>query len=93
MSDEKELTKVVKDLVDKGATTAEEIHRGVADLPIKVLEEMGLFEKTTQDVKKIQETSIGALYDFIRDVNHKVTGLAADVLEEGKPEKGKSKKA
>ncbi len=89
MSDEKKLTTLVEEVVDKGATTAEDIHRAVADLPIKVLEELGLFEQTTQDVKKIQETSIGALYDFIREVNHKVTGLAADVLEERESGKGK----
>ena len=81
MSDEKNLTQLVEELVNDGATTAEEIHRAVADLPISVLEGLGLFESTTREVRRIQDTSIGAIYDVIRDVNHKVAELAGEVLE------------
>ena len=40
MSEDKALTQLVEEAVDKGATTAEEIHRSIAELPIKVLEEI-----------------------------------------------------
>jgi hypothetical protein len=36
------------------------------------------------DVKRIQEESLGAIYDRIRDINHKVGRLAADLLESRK---------
>ncbi len=80
MTDEKEIAELVEKVVDKGATTAEEIHREVVGLPIKVLEGLGLFENTTEDVKKIQDVSIGAVYDLIRDINHKVGSMATEIL-------------
>ena len=80
MDDLKELTGLIENAVNKGATTVEEIHREIADLPLTVLERIGLFERTAKDVRSIQEASIGAVYDVIRDVNHQVTKLAGDLL-------------
>jgi hypothetical protein len=80
MPDPKELTRLIEDAIDRGATTVEEIHREIADLPLEVLERVGLFERTTEDVRSLQDASIGAVYDLIRDVNHKVGQLAGDLL-------------
>lgn len=80
-NDEKELTRLVEDAIDKGASTAEEIHRAVGELPITVLESLGL-EETANDFKKIQERSIDSIYGLIRDINHKVADLATDLLEQ-----------
>jgi hypothetical protein len=59
----------------------EEIHRSIADLPLGVLERLGLFEASAKDVRLIQETSIGAIYDLIRKVNHEVSRLAGELLD------------
>jgi uncharacterized NAD-dependent epimerase/dehydratase family protein len=88
MSEAKELTELIEDAVNKGANTVEQIHREIADLPLTVLERIGLFERTTSDVRRVQDASIGAVYDVIRDVNFLVTKLAGDLLEqraEGRP--------
>jgi hypothetical protein len=90
MTELKELTRLIEEAVDKGATTVEEIHREIADLPLTVLERVGLFERTAGDVRSLQEASIGAVYDVIRDVNHQVTKLAGELLE-GRPEKPSGK--
>ena len=74
-----ELLRVVEEVIDKGATTAEEIHRAVGELPISVLEGLGL-EETASRAKSVQDRSIGAIYKLIREVNHQVTGLATDLL-------------
>ena len=71
-----------REIVDKGATTAEEIHRAIAEMPLNVLEKLELFPLTTSEVRKIQDLSIGAIYDLIRDVNQKVAHLSADLLEQ-----------
>jgi methyl-accepting chemotaxis protein len=84
MSDEKALTELVEEAVEKGATTVEEIHRSIADLPLTVLERLGLSEEATSEVRKVQETSIGAIYDLIRDINHKVGKLSTELLEQRK---------
>lgn len=88
MSDEQELaelTRLIGDAVDRGATTVEEIHLAIAALPVDVLERLGLFERTTSDVRRIQDASIGAIYDLIREINHKVTRLAGDLLDASTP--------
>ncbi len=79
--EEKKLVQRIQEAVDRGATTAEEIHSSIASLPLEILENLGLFESTARDVKRIQEDSLGAIYDRIRDINHKVGRLAADLLE------------
>ena len=80
-SEEQTLTRLVEDIIDKGADTAEEINRAVLDLPVTVLESLGL-EETADDVKKVQDSSIGAIYKLIHEVNHKVADLATDLLEQ-----------
>jgi hypothetical protein len=80
MSDEMTLSQMIEEIVDKGATSAEEIHQAIADMPLNVLEKLELFGAARSEVRRIQDTSIGAIYDLIRDVNHKVAGLAADML-------------
>ena len=76
MSETKALTQRVEDAVRKGASTVEEIHRDIAALPITVLESLGLSEDTSQEVRRIQDESIGAVYEVIRRVNHRVAELA-----------------
>ena len=82
MSRETELAELVENAVDKGATTAEEIHRAIVDLPVTALEHLGVFTETASQVRKIQEASIGAIYDLIRDVNHQVAKLAGELIEQ-----------
>jgi hypothetical protein len=75
------LADLVRERVDEGATTVEEIHKAIADLPLDVLERLDVFKETVKDVRRIQDTSIGAVYDVIRKVNRRVAELAADILE------------
>lgn len=77
------LTGWIQEAVDRGATSVEEIHRAIADLPLEVLERNGLFERTAAEVREVQDRSIGAVYDVIREVNRRVGELAADLLEPG----------
>jgi len=80
-SDEQTLTRLVEDMIDKGADTAEEINRAILDLPVTMLENLGL-QDTADGVAKVQDSSIGAIYKLIRDINHEVADLAADLLEQ-----------
>jgi len=75
-----DLTRMVEQVIDKGASTAEEIHRAVGELPISVLESLGM-KDTAHDVKNIQDRSIGAIYTMIRNVNHQIADLASDLLD------------
>lgn len=86
MSENKKLTELVEQAVDRGAKSVEEIHRDIAGLPITVLENLGIEGETAKEIRRVQDASIGAIYDVIRNVNHKVAELAKDLLEVDSPE-------
>lgn len=81
LEDQEKLARLVEDAIDKGATTAEEIHRDVSELPISVLESLELKE-TAAGVKKVRDASIGSIYKLIHDINHHVADLAVDLLKQ-----------
>ena len=73
---------VEDEFTDVGGTNVlEEINRAILELPVTVLENLGLGD-TASHVKKVQDSTIGAIYTLIRDINHKVADLAEDLLEQ-----------
>ena len=80
MSEAKRIADLIQEAVDKGATTAEEIHRSIADLPLKVLDNVEFLKKPVKEVRRVQDRSIGAVYDLIRGINEQVGKLADDML-------------
>ncbi len=78
----KGLVERVEETVDRGATTAEEIHRAIADLPLGTLERLGVLEQTGGEVRRIHDETLGAIYDLVRDVNHKLARFAAELVEQ-----------
>jgi hypothetical protein len=81
-TERKALAKFIEDAIDKGATTVEEIHKAIADLPLKMLEESELLKGTAKEVMRVQDQTIGAVYDLIRDINKRVGTLASELLTE-----------
>ena len=77
---EASLAEWIQETVDRTATSIEEIHKSIAEIPLDVMRSTGHFEQTAADIGDVQERSIGALYDVVRDVNRRVVGLAADLL-------------
>ena len=72
---------LVQEAVDKGATSVEQIHRTIADLPLAVLEERGLLPEEGQEARKLVDASIGAVYETIRAVNREVGEFASGIFE------------
>jgi hypothetical protein len=81
-SDQQKLVKLIQDSIDKGATTVEEIHKSIADLPLKVLEGSELLKGPAKEVRHVRDHTIGALYDVIRKINEEVGTLASELLAE-----------
>jgi hypothetical protein len=80
----KRLVDLVQREVDDGATSVEEIHKAIANLPLDILDRLDIFEETAKGARKVQEASIGAMYDVIRKVNEEVGKLAKEILT-GRP--------
>lgn len=80
-SEVRKVADLVQEAIDDGADTAEEIHKTIANLPLDVLDRLDVLHDTVKDVRKLQDESIGAVYDAIHKVNHEVTRLATELLE------------
>jgi hypothetical protein len=78
--DLRKLADLVQREVDAGADTVEKIHRAIARLPLDTLAKLEVFEKSAKDVRRIQDASIGSIYDLIHEVNHEVGKLARKLL-------------
>jgi hypothetical protein len=74
------LAELVEETVDKGATAIEEIHKSLADLPLKLLEESELLRKPAREVRHLQDRMIGAIYDVVRKTNRRVAKLVSDLI-------------
>ena len=79
-TDAKRLADLIEEAIDKGATTVEDIHKAIADLPLRVLEQIKFLKKPLEQVRRVQDRSIGAIYDLIREINEQVGKLAAEML-------------
>jgi hypothetical protein len=80
--DRKTLIRFVQEAIDKGATTVEEVHKSIADLPLKILEESDLLKEPAKEAKRLQDHTLGAIYDVIRQINEQVGDYASDLLAE-----------
>lgn len=76
------LIRFVQGAIDRGATTVEEVHKSVADLPLRMLEESDLLREPAKDARRLQDHTIGKLYDVIRQINEEVGTYAEELLAE-----------
>ncbi len=72
---------LVQEAVDQGATTVEQIHKIIADLPFSVLEQRGLLDDTSSAVRDTSARTIGSVYDAIRRINREIGEMASHVIE------------
>jgi hypothetical protein len=83
-SEMRKLVQLVQREIDGGASSVEEIHKAIVNLPLDVLERLDLFEDAVKGARKVQEARIGAMYDLIRKVNEEVAKIAQELLA-GRP--------
>ncbi|MBU2490021.1 MAG: hypothetical protein KKA60_11585 [Proteobacteria bacterium] len=81
MSRWNQLRKTVEDLVNKGVTSVEEIHKKIADMPFSRLEEIAPLQDTAKSVHDIHDKTVGGIYETIRLVNKKVGEFAEEILD------------
>ncbi len=72
---------MVQQAIDRGATSVEQIHQYVADLPFEALERTGLLEDDRLGLRQKQQRTIGMVYEAIRRINDEVGRLVSDQIE------------
>jgi hypothetical protein len=75
------ITNTVQQAIERGATSVEEIHAYIADLPFEALARTGLLEEEPLQLRGRQRRAIGVVYEAIRHVTHAVGGFVAEQIE------------
>lgn len=75
------LKDLIQEAVDRGATSVEQIHQAIADLPFEMLEQRGLLDVDGVELRKTKTRTIGVVYDAIRRINREVGELISDQFE------------
>jgi len=70
----------VQEQIEKSATAAEEIHKAVADLPLKMLEGSRRLRGPAKRMRRAQDRAIGAIYELVRKVARTVGDFASERL-------------
>jgi hypothetical protein len=72
---------LIQEAVDKGATSVEQIHKTIAELPLAALEKRGLLGEEGAKARGVVDESIGTVYEAIRTVNREIGELASGLFE------------
>jgi hypothetical protein len=71
----------IQEAVDKGATSVEQVHQYIANLPFEALEKAGLLRNDRLGLRQKQRQTIGMVYDAIRRINREIGQLVSDQFE------------
>lgn len=69
---------LVQEAVDQGATTVEQIHQRIAQLPLSVLQARGLISEAAREQ---HEQQVSAVYDTLRAVNQQLGDFTSQLIE------------
>lgn len=75
------LKDMIQEAVDRGASSIEQVHQYIAELPFEALERAGLLDDDKLQLKARQRRSIGMVYDAIRRINREIGQLISDQFE------------
>ncbi|MEW5734667.1 MAG: hypothetical protein AB1921_07415 [Thermodesulfobacteriota bacterium] len=75
------IKELVQGFIDKGATTVEEVHRAIADMPFDNLEKVEPIAARVKEIRKVHDETVGNVYDLIRFINKEVGKLAGELLD------------
>ena len=80
MSSPKQIAIMVHEAIDEVTTIVEGIHRSIAEAPLRVAQDFAPLETPVDEWRAIQNRSIGAVYDLVRQINGEIGRLTADLL-------------
>jgi hypothetical protein len=75
------LKDMVQEFIDKGATSVEQIHKSIANMPFESLTKIEPIEEAAKSVKDIHDNTVGGVYNTIRKINEEVGKLASDLID------------
>jgi uncharacterized protein YaaR (DUF327 family) len=77
----RELQQVVQEAIDKGATSVEQVHRQIANMPLDFLAKIESLEGPVNQARDFNEKTIGSIYETIHSINTKAGEMAREILD------------
>ena len=81
-----ELQKTVQSANDNGATSVEQIHRQIANMPLDFLAKIEQLEGPVSQAREFQDKTIGSIYETIHNINAKAGEIATELLGKMNPD-------
>lgn len=75
-----ELQKAVEEAIKNGATSVEQVHKQIANMPLDFLSRFEQLEGPINQTREWQDKTIGSIYETIQNINAKVGEIARDLL-------------
>ncbi|MES2491520.1 MAG: hypothetical protein V4607_17175 [Pseudomonadota bacterium] len=75
------LKDMIQEAIDRGASSVEQVHQYIAELPFDALEKAGVLDDDKLKLKAKQRNTIGMVYDAIRRINREIGQLISDQFE------------
>jgi hypothetical protein len=75
-----ELQKTVQEAIDNGATSVEQVHRQIANMPLDFLSKIEQLEGPISQVRDFQDKTVGSIYETIHNINAKAGEIAKELL-------------
>ncbi|HEY0973908.1 MAG TPA: hypothetical protein VGE57_05395 [Solimonas sp.] len=75
------LKDIVQQAIERGATSVQQIHEYVGNLPFEALDRAGLLDDRVQGLREKHQRTVGTVYDAIRRINREIGQLISDQIE------------
>lgn len=75
------LKDIVQQAIERGATSVQQIHEYIGDLPFEALDRAGLLDSRARKLQHRHHRTVGMVYDAIRRINREVGQLISDQIE------------
>lgn len=76
----KEKLKLAEEVVDKGSSTVENVHKAISGITFDVLKNIPITKSTAKIVSDIHDTTSKGVYNTIRSINKQIGKMANDML-------------
>jgi hypothetical protein len=77
----RELQQVVQEAIDKGATSVEQVHRQIANMPLDFLAKIEALEGPVNQARDFNEKTLGSIYETIHNINTRAGEMAKEILD------------
>lgn len=75
-----ELQRAVEEAIKNGATSIEQVHKQIANMPLDFLSRFEQLEGPINQTREWQDKTIGSIYETIQNINAKAGEIARDLL-------------